>query len=48
MRNIKIFSILHFGYDDTIGISFNLFGIGDRNIHPKPRHHDKFFGLTTF
>jgi hypothetical protein len=40
--------MMDYGYDDTIGISFNLFGIGDRNIHPKPRHHDKFFGLTTF
>jgi hypothetical protein len=44
----KINENFDFGYDDTIGISFNLFGIGDRNIHPKPRHHDKFFGLTTF
>jgi hypothetical protein len=32
-----------FGYDDTIGISFNLFRIGDRNIHPKTHNHDKLF-----
>jgi hypothetical protein len=43
MRNIKIISILPYGYDDTIGIFENLFRIGDRNIHPKPRHHDKLF-----
>ncbi len=33
------------GYDDTIGIFENLFVIGDRNIHPKTRNHDKVFGV---
>ncbi len=48
IRNRQISKRCDYGYDDTIGIFENLFGIGDRNIHPKTRNHDKVFELTTF
>ncbi len=48
MCNRKFGERFDFGYDDTIGIFKNLFGIGVRNIHPQTHRHDKVFGLKTF